>query len=48
MFLRKKFVVQTAYISIQVPLRFSDLSVPLKKLKEKKNKPKKVEQNKYN
>lgn len=37
MFLRKKFIVQNAYISIQVPLRISDLSVQLKKLKEKRN-----------
>lgn len=48
MFLRKKFIVQNAYISIQVPLRINDLSVQLKKLKGKKKEPKKVEQNKYN
>ena len=36
MFLRKKFIVQNAYITVQVTWGISDLSVQLKKLEEKK------------
>lgn len=32
MFLRKKFIAQNAYITVQVTLGISDLSVQLKKL----------------